>query len=793
MVNVLDRKLLRDLYRSKSLLVAITLIITVGVMCFVTMQTSYHNLTSAKSRYYQQCRMADFWIEAKKIPLADIDDIRQLPGVAQVDTRVQFYATVDIEASVKPINGLVASLPNSRTTLINDILIQQGDYFSKQRENEVIVSDKFARQHRLFPGSRIHLLLNNRRQELIVAGTAISSEFTYLLGPGALLPDPESFGVFYVKRSYAEDIFDFEGGANLITGRFSPNLKQNSAVLLEQMEDRLDDYGIFSTYELSEQASNQFLTNEIDGLKSFASVMPTIFLLVAALILNVMLSRLVRQQRTTIGTLKAIGYSDGTIFIHFLKLGFVVGVVGSVVGSVSGFYLAAAMTVVYEQYFEFPDLCNEFHFETHLIGLIASLTCALSGSFFAARSALRLVPAEAMRPAPPQSGRAILLERITWFWQHLSSAWRSTLRGLSRHWMRTSVAIFAAAMGSALLVTGFMMIAAQNFLIDFQFHRVSRSDVDLTFGDEISQDSLSELKRLSGVDRVEPLLSVSCTLVNGPYRKKIAIQGVSPDATLSVPRDPRGEPIGIPESGLVLDQRIAATLQVLPGDELMFTPVSGEKLTQVVRVAKLTDSFLGLSANADIGYVSRLIGESDIMNGAQLAVDSTPAHRVELYRQLKQMSNVRSINDRQQLTQVLTDTLLQNQLVMIGMLVFFSSVIFLGSILNASLVSLAERQSQVAMFRALGYGEWEIGLIFLRESVCTNSIGTLLGLPLGYLLTVLMSQSFSTDLIRLPIVWNNWIAFATITLAIIFTSFAQTLVQRTINTMDFMDALKNKE
>ena len=176
--------------------------------------------------------MADFWIDLKKAPLAEIATLEEIPGITQITPRIQFAATVDLEHVAKPINSLVLSLPDKRQAVINDIVLKEGDYFTDRRQNEVIVNASFARHHNLYPGSWIHLLLNNRRQELFVVGTAISSEFTYLLGPGALVPDPSSFGVFYLKQSFAEEVFDFDGAANQVVGRLAPQQQQRIDALL---------------------------------------------------------------------------------------------------------------------------------------------------------------------------------------------------------------------------------------------------------------------------------------------------------------------------------------------------------------------------------------------------------------------------------------------------------------------------------------------------------------------------------------------------------------------------------
>ncbi|MEX0710933.1 MAG: ABC transporter permease, partial [Pirellulales bacterium] len=497
-MSVLDRKLVRELKSTRGLLVAITSIMAVGVACYVALGFAYKNLSTAQRQYYARCRMADFSIEVNKAPLAELAALEKISGVVEIRPRIQFFATVDLERVSGPINGLVLSLPDRRQEVINDIVLQRGGYFSDSRANEVIVNDAFARRHGLHPGHWIHLLLNNQRQELFIVGTAISSEFTYLLGPGNITPDSEHFGVFYLKQTYADEVFDFEGAANQVLGRLAPGVRPHE--VLRRAELLLAPYGVLNTTPLEEQPSHRFLGNEIQGLEAFGVINPAIFLSVAALVLNVLMTRLTEQQRVVVGTLKALGYLDRQVLGHFLKFGLCIGLLSGVLGALLGYWLAEAMTALYRQFFQFPTLVNRFYPGTFVEGLLISLVCALAGSANGARAVLRLEPAEAMRQKPPAQGGPIFLERFTPLWSRLSFGWRMTLRNVVRHRFRTAAGIFAAAMGAALVVNSLMLVEATAYMIEFQFEKIQRSDVDLSFKDEMGSDALGELVHLPGVD-----------------------------------------------------------------------------------------------------------------------------------------------------------------------------------------------------------------------------------------------------------------------------------------------------
>jgi putative ABC transport system permease protein len=790
---ILDRKLRRELRGAALRLLAVTGIIAVGVGVYVQMGSCHENLADSKDRYYAQCRMADFTIDLKKVERSELERIGRLPGVSEIRSRIQFFATVDLEGKPELLNGQVVSLPDRRAPIINDILLRSGSYFTERRENEVIVNDAFARKHGLQPGQWVHLILNNRRQELFIVGTAISSEFVYLVGPGSIMPDPDHFGVFYLKHTYAEEVFDFQGAANQVLGLLTPSHRARPDEVLQRAERELEPYGVLATTPLKDQASNRYLSEEIKGLATFTRILPTIFLAVAAFVLNILMTRWTEQQRTVVGTLKALGYSNAQVFGHFLKFGLIIGVLGGVAGDVLGYFYAQWVTSIYKQFYELPGLENRFYWDKSLIGLVVSLTFAILGTAIGARGVLKLRPAEAMRPKPPRRGGTIVLERIVWLWRRLSFVWRLVLRDLVRSRMRTAMGLFAAAMGTCILVTGFMMQAAMRLLIDFQFQYVQRYDYELAMKDERPADALAEVRRLPGVDEAEPVLYVPCTFENGPYRRRGAVSGLIPTARLTVPRDAENQPVPIPPDGLAMSRTLAERLHVSVGDFISLRPNKGLRETRPARIAHIVDGYIGMSVYADIAYLNALRREESILNAVQVRLDGNRRHIDDFHRELKQIPAVESVYSRQGTVRILEDTLIKTQGMFIGLLVGFAGVIFFGSVLNASLVSLAERQAEVATLRVLGYGPWEIGGLFLRESLTVTLIGTALGLPVGYRLAAAMVGMYENDMFRIPLVFEGSILLKTFVLAALFSLVAHAFIQRSIHKMDWLEALKVKE
>ncbi|MBM3998004.1 MAG: FtsX-like permease family protein [Planctomycetes bacterium] len=792
-MSVLHRKLRRDLWSSGLLLLAVAAMITIGVVCFIAMQSAYFNLRSAMSDYYRQCRMADFWIDLRKAPVAELNDAMRVAGVADWRDRIVFPAMIDLPGRDAPINARVIALPDRSRPAINDIVIRRGTYFTDDRDEEIILSAAFAAKHELEPGDSVPLIINRRRHALRVVGTAIAAEFTYMLDAGALLPDPERFGVVYVKRRFAEDVDDMSGAANQIIGTLTPEGHARAESVLRRLEANLDAFGVLAAIPRRLQASHQFLSNEIVGLRAFATVVPGVFLVTAALVLNVLLGRIARQQRTVVGTLKALGCPNRIVLRHFLAYGAAVGIAGGVAGSALGYLAALGMTQVYRQFFEFPSLGARYYPGTHAIGITVSIACALLGSLRAARAMVGLRPAEAMRPEPPGRGGTVALERIPWLWRRLGTSSRMAVRNVLRGRWRTAVTVFSSLAGAALLANGFMFLEAHHFLLDFQFEKVLRGDLDVTFTSERGVGALDELRRVPGVLRVEPQLDLPCSLVHGNARRLMAVTGLVPGSELLTPRDADGNPLAIPESGLIVNRELARRLRVEPGQPIAIHPVRGDREPRLAVVGGLADSFMGMAAYANIDYLSRVLGESFVMTGAQLRVPDDPGTLRSIHAELKRMPGIQSVRSRRDMTRTLRATLLRHQRVFITLLVVFAGSMFFGGILNASYVSFHERRREVASLRALGYTPRELGGVFLREAFLVNVTGSLLGIPVAHGLVWLTAQTYDNEFLRLPIVTAPWIPVTTVAVGIVFTLLAHGLIHRSISDLPIREALNVRE
>jgi len=792
-VAVLNRKLLRDLRGSRGVLLTVVVIISAGTGSFISMGSAQRILIASQRAYYDRCRFADFWVDVKKAPLSVVERLAELRGVAEIQPRVVFDVILDVAGVSQPLTGRLISTPaRGFEDTINGIHLVRGSGFSDDRKEEIILGESFARAHGLQPGDRVGLILNRRRQSFIIVGTAISPEYVYAVrGQGDITPDPEHFGILYIKERYARELLDFQDACNQIVGRVVPGTGTDVDAILERIDRVLDPYGVLALTPRKRQASNRFLSDEIKGLGVSAVIMPAIFLLVAALVLNVVMSRLAERQRTIIGTLKALGCGDWQVLGHFLGFGLVVGVLGGLGGIVVGVALARGLVGMFKLFYQFPSYLFELYPRLFLLGMTISVACAVVGTAKGVWKILRLHPAEAMRPRPPGRGSAMFLERFPAIWRRLGFRTHIALRSLARNPGRTFTGVISCALAASIVLTALIMRDSIWFMGEFQFDHVSHSDVDIGMRDERSFAAVREAGFLPGVDYAEPLLGLVCDVRHGSRARRMSVTGLSPRHRLLTPMQRDLKPMAVPDDGLVVSRKLAEILAVRVGDRLELTPVRGRRETVAVPVRSVVDSFLGLECYADHRYLSRLVGEAEAVNSVQMLVD--PLRLDDLYAALKQLPNAQGVSVRANAKANIQKTLIRSISFSLSVLIGSAGVIALGSMLNASLIEIADRTCDIASFRVLGYAPGPIASIFFRQSLVILLLGMGLALPISYALVHVLASAYDTELFRLPIVIRPMTVVASGVLMSAFALASQAIVYRQIRTLDWLEGIKIKE
>ncbi len=717
------------------------------------------------------------------------DRIGDIAGVAQVETHVVVDVTLDVEGLSEPATGRLISIPARRRSMLNDIVIRRGRYIDGTRPDEVIVNEGFALAHNLTPGDTVTAVINGRRRDLEVVGFGLSPEFIYTIRPGELIPDNTRFGVFWMERRALASAFDMEGGFNDVTLSLMPGAREEEVI--QQLDTLIESYGGFGAIPRALQLSHWSLSQELNGLQGVGQVVPLIFLSIAAFLLNVVLTRMVSVQREQIAALKALGYTNAAIGWHYTKWALAIALTGAVIGTAAGAAMGNAMMSIYNELFQFPALTYRLLPSVVTSGVLISLLADVLGAATAVRRAVRLPPAEAMRPQPPARYRVSLVERLG-IQGLLSQPARIVLRNIQRQPVRSLASVTGIAFSVAMLIAGTFSLDAMDEMMDVQFSVAQHQDVTVTFVEAASAAARHELQRMPGVLTVESTRSIPARLRFGSRSRQLAISGLPEVPRLSRVLEVTDlSPVTLPPDGLVVSRKLAEILAIDRGDVVRVEVLLGARPVREVVVADVVKEYMGLSAYMEINSLRRLLRESETLSGGFITVD--PSRLDALYRVLKATPVVAGVTLKGAALESFEETFAENINVMIFFNVLFAGIIAWGVVYNAARMSLSERSRELASLRVIGFTRAEISSILLGELAVLTCVAIPAGLLVGYGLAALVVTLFDTELYSFPLAVAPR-TYALSTLAVLTaTVLSGLLVRRKLDSLDLVEVLKTRE
>ena len=787
-LRALQRKLLRDLWAVKSQVLAIGFVLGAGIAMLVAYWGAFDSLREAQAAYYEQYRFADVFARATRVPARVRESIAAVPGVAQVATRVVMDVALDLPQVSDPATARLISIAVPAQPSLNDVRLIRGRWIEPRRSDEVLVSARFADRNRLNPGDQVAAVINGRRRQLDIVGIAVSPEYIYSIRPGEMMPDDSRFGIFWIEERALAAAFDMEGGFNDV----ALTLARSSSLpaVIQQVDVLLRPYGGSGAFARKDQLSHWFLDNELYQLQTVGTAIPAVFFFVALFLVNLVLARIISIQRSQIAALKALGYSNREIGGHYVGWGVAVVIVGAVVGLVMGVWIGDAMVGLYKQYFELPTLHFELRPSTAASGLVAGAAAGLTGSMAAVWRAVRLPPAEAMRPAAPAVYRRTMVERLG-LTRSLPVQAVMVYRNLSRRPVRATLSILGIGLSAAMMVVGMFSLDAIDVLREMQFDLSQRQDVTVTFRQTASSSVRHELGRFPGVLSVEPFRVVPVRVRFGHHVRLGSVMGLLPHPQLNRIIDAAGVSIDLLGDGLVMSRALGDQLRLRRGDTVQIEVLEGRRPTRDVVVDTLIDDYLGTRLYMRSDALQHLVREGETWSGMFLQVDGN--HEAALYRRLKHTPAVAGVSRTKAALDSFNATIDKSMNIAIVFNVLFSSIIAIGVVYNAARVALSERSRDLASLRVLGFSRGEISFILLGELATLTLIAIPVGLVLGYGLAALLVQALSTELYRFPLaVSARTFTWSALTVALAAAS-SGLLVRRRLDDLDLVAVLKAAE
>jgi putative ABC transport system permease protein len=532
------------------------------------------------------------------------------------------------------------------------------------------------------------------------------------------------------------------------------------------------------------------LENELVQLRAMASLPPLVFLSVTAFLLHVVLARLIASQREIIATLRAFGYSRWEIGWHYLGFAGLISLAGTAAGLVLGVWLAHGLTALYAQFFRFAQFDYVLAPSIVVLATGVSAAAALLGVWSAVWRGTSEPPAQAMQPEPPANYRTSIVERVG-AGRLLSPVARMVLRQLDRQRVRTAFSTLGVALAVAILVLGNFGQDTVDFVMDFQFNRVQRQDMTVTFNEPTVGRVLHDLAHLPGVMAAEPFRAVPVRIRFGSAMRRIGVLGLHAERRLFVPHDAAGRPVELPQEGVVLSERLAEILGCQLGDFVQLEVLEQARPVRQVVVVGIIADFLDLNAYMRLDALHGLMREQDTVSGAFLSVDE--AHALTLHRALKETPRVAGVAIKRAALESYERTMAENMLRMKTINVLFAAALAMGVVYNFARITQAERSRDLATLRVLGYTRGETARILLGELAVVVILAQPLGLLVGYLLSAWLTRSLDTEVHRFPLTISlGTYAFAAL-VVIIAAVVSGHFVRLRLSSIDMVAVLKARD
>lgn len=787
MVAQLHRKVWRDLLHLKWQAVTIALVIASGVAALVTMMSTHDSLVLARDRFYHEARFADVFMELKRAPLSLARQLSQIPGVVSLETRISKDFLLDLPDRALPAVGRFISLPKSGQSRLNRLYIREGRLIDPSRDNEVVVSEGFAEANGLKPGDSVGAIINGKYEKLSIVGTALSPEFIYAIRNGTTIPDNRQFGIFWMNEDSLAAALDMDGSFNSLSLILGPG--SSEAAVIDALDRQLADYGGLNAYSRADQVSNRFLSDEIEQGRVMAIVVPIIFLAVAAFLLNVVIGRLIALQRSQIATLKAIGYDNLAVALHYLTLITLIVALGIAIGIGVGIWLGRGLTQLYTEFYRFPVLMYYLRPRLVLLATGVSYGTALAGSLSVLFRVFHMPPAEAMRPPAPPTFHGTWSERwgISRFF---SPEGKIVFRNLVRQPWRTGLGVLGIAFAVMITMLGLFWWDTINFIIYAQFALAERDHATVIFAENTEDRALRELQHYPGVLTVEGYRSVPIKMTHLQRHQQTALLGFPAHSRMHLLLDKDQNPIPYPTEGLVLSKLLAEQLAVKPGDTVSIAVLEGKRQHWRQAVTGIVDEWVGFAAYMNLNALDRRLGDRTV-TAANLSVDT--AREDALYKQLKASPAIAVVNVKRNELRMFKTTMIQFIITFATALTAFAMVIAIGVVYNSARVTLSERARELMSLRVLGFSRHEVFRILRNELffyvVCALPLGWLL----GYWFAFLMIRLMHTETFAIPLILERSTYAYSSLVVLIAAVISNVIVQRRLNAMNLVSALKGPE
>lgn len=738
---MLIKKMLRDMRRSLSAYLVCLVIVMVGFIGYSICLVCLDALGEAKQRFFQETDFCDGFAEVTRAPLSVVKELEKLPHVAEVEGGI---------AQTVPVRGMKSGEAELKILSFSQDGMNQaylyGGRLPRAGEAELIVGKGFFEGNDLQIGEQIRLSAGGIERQYTVCGFGISPENMYIVKNLAeMLPSMAKYDAAFMDYDTMAGMFQMEGMANRFQFRMEPGYSFEE--IRDEAEDILKPYGVGSTYVSDDDLSVTMVSQELDQLEKMAACFPVLFLGVAAVILYIMLHRLIDQQRTQIGTLMALGMKPFSVRLHYMAYGLLIGVVGGAAGGLFGNYTATPLIEYYRLFYQLPKVGRAFFPEYIWKGaLIGGIFCALV-SFGCTGSIQKQMPSEALRPAPPKTGKHFILEKIPGFVRLFTVPGIMGVRSLARYKRRTVLSVIGVASAFMLTATLVSMRSLFDVFLFDELEKNQRQDISVSFSDYVMEEDALALLENPRAERLEGVLKIGAKIYSASDSLDVSVEAIDEGAQLTRLYDEAGREIYVRREGAIISSFMCERLQVKKGDFLTLKISYPEEKEYSIPITDVMEQYLGTTIYMSKEALGNLAGYRGIVNSVKCRAPEEVCG--ELQEKLEDSPYKGTVETRQDKVDQYRTMLGSFEIIFAG-LAILGVLVGLAVIYTSSLIYYEELKREISVLMMLGMRNKECLDVISVGQWIIAVFGILLGIPMTMGASRMISAGLASEMFMIP-------------------------------------------
>ena len=723
---MLKRKMFRDIKNNLSQFITIFLMVLIGVMAYTGIEAYMDGMKVTRDKYYSENNIQDLNLMGTNLTKEDLAQVKSIDNIKDAELKLNVTGITD----------------NDKTLLINFIesnniskfYVFEGIPFDKDKSG-VWIDNFYAHENDINVGDTILVKYENLSLHEKVLGIVNIPDHLYdVRDESELNPDRKEFGIAYlsvneisenyIKEKYLERNLEIPTDFN-----YKDYIPFNSIMVdlddltkIDITKEKIEDNvkSVLAIINIEDTDSYVAYQGEIDGGKTYVGVFSGLFLFIAMLSVITTMTRVVKNQRIQIGTLKALGFKDYRILFHYIGYGFWISLLASICGILLGYFLIGKIFIsLVMDFFEIPNGKPNMNLTSYIVALLVILVVSII-TYFTCKKILKENPAETLRNKIPNVKKNSLNITTKSLFKKLSFSSKWNLRDMIRNKMRTIMGIAGVVGCTMLIVCAFGMLDSSNYFIKLQFEKLYNFDYKLTLKEDISEENLRKLEEKYG-SNTSKSLGIEI-IVNGKRESNNIFVDDSKNYVRFV--DNNGKYIKIDnDKGIYVTYKLAKINNYKLGDKIKWHVYGSDEYYESEIVGFNKDP-----QNQNI-TITRNYLES---LGIKYSPDSIYTN--EDLSNIKELNGVEVIQDIEALKDGMTNML---SIMRTMQVLIISIAILLGSIIiyNLGILSYTEKQYQFATLKVLGFRDKQIKKIFIKQNNWIAIISILIGLPLGFYLT----------------------------------------------------------